>query len=175
MSKPVTLFDQSSEPPRASSGSKPDYILRVDHSLEAPRHLVWKVLTSQYYYLNSYEDRGFRLIEPEFDIREGGSYRFGLLSLGMEVWFQGTYLSFQEPECFVFTSTWQNADGKHENETRTTVTLREDAGKTMVSVEQGPLNSMSAHDLYEEYWTYSLHMLTKFCDDPRKLERVLSS
>lgn len=100
-----------------------------------------------------------QLLDARFDVREGGSYRYGILSLGIEVWLHGDYLSIIEPERTVSTCVWENGDDP--NETTVAVDLIDLNGQTRMVLQQYPFRTMTVHDLYGEVWTYAFETLAR--------------
>lgn len=172
MTEQEAKHDRHSRPSFEVLGTRPEYILRAEHLIDGPRPEVWDVFFSSRDYLRTQDAHDVRFIDPEFDKREGGSFRFGMLYLGREISFRGTYLSIKEPEQIVSSSIWESADDEFEDETKVTCTFHEEAGKTRFVLEQGPIKSMPRLDLHKEYWAYILHMLAKYFKAPKKVTPV---
>jgi uncharacterized protein YndB with AHSA1/START domain len=72
------------------------------------------------------------------EARAGGAYRFHMRSTdGVAYWQQGVFLEIVEPERFVRTCVWADADGHPTSfETLMTVTFTEQDGKTKLIFQQ---------------------------------------
>ncbi len=107
----------------------------VTRAFDAPARLVFEAWTRaelfrRWWVPKSY---GLHLLSCEMDVRVGGQYRLAFLHEGSTMEFFGTYLEVTPHSRLV----WSNDEGDN-GKTITTVTFKEDAGRTLLVV----------HDLY---------------------------
>jgi uncharacterized protein YndB with AHSA1/START domain len=114
------------------------YTLVIERTFDAPRELVFKAWTDPEHLVHWLGPRGFVGKVIAMDVRPGGVYRLHMRSAdGIEYWQQGIFREVVEPERFVRTCAWADADGNPIGpETLMTVTFEEHRGKTMLRFEQ---------------------------------------
>src|SRR5262245_30242427 len=99
-------------------------VLILSRIFDAPRSLVFKVWTQPEHLARWWGPRGYTLISYEADVRPGGTFRFGIRSPeGDEHWAHGTYREVVAPERLVFTTAWEQPDGKPKHETEVALTF----------------------------------------------------
>jgi uncharacterized protein YndB with AHSA1/START domain len=114
------------------------YTLVIERVFDAPRELVFKAWIDPVHLVRWLGPQGFTGTVIEMDARPGGAYRFHLCSAsGVEYWQQGVFREVLEPERFVRTCAWADADGHPTGpDTLMTVTLEEHDGKTKLTFQQ---------------------------------------
>jgi uncharacterized protein YndB with AHSA1/START domain len=112
--------------------------LFIERIFDAPRELVFKAWIDPKHLVHWLGPQGFRGTVIEMDARPGGAYRFHMRSgEGVEYWQQGVFREVREPDRFVRTCVWADADGNPTGpETLMTVTFEEHRGKTKLRFEQ---------------------------------------
>src|ERR671914_713497 len=128
--------------------------IEVTRAYDAPRGLVFDAWTKGEHLKNWFAPTGFTVPEVESDPTEGGIYRLAMRSPeGQDFWSQGTYREVVPPERFVLTQGVLGPDDQPLFETATTVSTRDEGGKTTVTVHErvekifdpaaaGPLSGM---------------------------------
>lgn len=102
-------------------------ILSYERTFDAPRSLVWKVLTKPEHVKNWYGPRGTTLKVCEIDFRVGGTYRYVVASDHGDFGFNGEYKEIIPQEKVVNTWTFEMIPGAT---TLETLELEERDGKT---------------------------------------------
>ena len=123
----------------SSGGTAPAvYPLVIERIFDAPRELVFKAWTDPKHLVRWLGPRGFTGTVIEMDARPGGRYRLHMRSEdGEQYWQQGVFREVREPDRFVRTCAWTDADGNPTGpETIMTVTLEEHHGKTKLTFQQ---------------------------------------
>lgn len=102
----------------------------ITRTLHAPRDVVWRAWTDEDELARWLYDFGRTPRESiSFDVREGGSYRYTLISdNGEEYPTGGVFLEVVPPERLVFT--WRNPDDSIDTAPVVTITLTERDGRT---------------------------------------------
>jgi uncharacterized protein YndB with AHSA1/START domain len=97
---------------------------------DAPRELVWEVMTRPEHLVNWYGPRSTTLVSCEIDLRPGGAFRFVMrVPDGSEFAFAGTYREVVPPVRIVNTWGWEGMPG---HEALETATFEEEDGRTTV-------------------------------------------
>jgi uncharacterized protein YndB with AHSA1/START domain len=97
---------------------------------DAPRELVWEVMTSPEHVKHWYGPRSTELVSCEIDLRPGGRFRFVMrVPDGTEHGFAGVYREVVRPERIVNTWGWEGMPG---HEALETAVFEEADGRTMV-------------------------------------------
>lgn len=97
---------------------------------DAPRELVWEVMTRPEHLVNWYGPRSTTLVACEIDLRPGGTFRFVMrVPDGSEFAFRGTYREVVPPARIVNTWGWEGMPG---HEALETATFEEEDGRTTV-------------------------------------------
>jgi uncharacterized protein YndB with AHSA1/START domain len=111
----------------SSTATRPAYTLVIERIFEAPRALVFKAWTDPKHLVRWLGPEGFAGTVIEMHARPGGAYRFHVRSAeGAEYWQQGVFREVCQPERFVRTCVWADADGNPVGpETLMIVTLEE--------------------------------------------------
>jgi uncharacterized protein YndB with AHSA1/START domain len=114
------------------------YTLVIERIFDAPRELAFKAWIDPMQLVRWLGPQGFTGTIIKMDVRPGGAYRFHMRSAeGIEYWQQGFYREIFEPERFVRTCAWADADGNPTGpETLMTVTFAEHNGKTKLTFQQ---------------------------------------
>ena len=150
----------------ATSSTAPeaaDRVLVITRIFDAPRRLVFKAWTEPAHVVHWLGPHGFTGTIVQMDVRPGGAYRFHLRSPeGTDHWRRGVYREIVEPERLVFTSAWEDAEGKPGPETLLTVTFEEHEGKTKLTLHQAVFESLTARDAHRSGWKSSLDRLAAY-------------
>ena len=148
-SKPVTQAD--------------DRVLAITRVFDAPQALVFKVWSAPEHLARWWGPRGFTVISFEADVRPGGAFRFGIRSPeGTEYWAHGIYREVERPARLVFTTAWEDSEGKAKHETLVTLSFAEEKGKTRLSFRQALFETVNARDLHEGGWSSTLDLLADY-------------
>jgi uncharacterized protein YndB with AHSA1/START domain len=110
-----------------------DRELEATRRFDAPRELVWEVMTKPEHVRNWWGPRGTSLSVCEIDLRVGGSWRFALATPEGEVAFFGTYLEIDAPARVVNTEHYDVPEIRDHPAT-VTMTLTERDGRTFYRV-----------------------------------------
>lgn len=137
--------------------------LTIRRSFDAPRDLVFRCWTEPERLNRWCCPKGFTLPFSEGDIRPGGSFKTCMRAPdGTDHWLSGTYQEIAPPERLVFSHRWLNEKGEHEHETVVTITLREQDGKTQLTLHQAFFLSEASRDGHFEGWTETLDNLAEY-------------
>ena len=112
---------------------------------DAPRRLVFEVLTKPEHLERWWGPRGLTLVVCEVDLRVGGAYRFVQRAPdGQEFAFRGVYREVSPPERLVSTFVFEPMP---EHEALITVTLEERNGRTTLTETtlHGSVEARDAH------------------------------
>jgi uncharacterized protein YndB with AHSA1/START domain len=152
--------------PQSSIRSEPaEHVLVIERIFDAPRELVFKAWTDPEHLVHWLGPKGFTGTVLKMDLRVGGAYRFHMSSAdGAEYWQQGIYREIVEPERFVRTCAWADADGIPTGpETLMTVTFEEQGGKTKLTFQQ-TFCSASARDAHRGGTSSALDRLAGYLE-----------
>jgi len=150
------------------AGNKPvaqadDRVLALTRVFDAPQALVFKVWSAPEHLARWWGPRGFTVISFEADVRPGGAFRFGIRSPeGTEHWAHGIYREVERPARLVFTTAWEDSEGKAKHETLVTLSFAEEKGKTTLSFRQALFESVNARDLHQGGWSSTLDLLADY-------------
>ncbi|MGF1476760.1 MAG: SRPBCC domain-containing protein [Geminicoccaceae bacterium] len=135
--------------------------LTLTRDVKAPRNRVWRAWTDPDQLSEWFFPGDCSLVDPQFDVREGGSYRCCFRHhKGTDFWLRGIFEELVEPERLVFTHGWENEAGEVERDTRITVHLTEQNGGTRISFRQSAFASEESRASHEEGWGQVLDHLT---------------
>src|SRR5438128_7917515 len=114
------------------------YTLVIERFFDAPRELVFNAWIDPKHLVQWLGPQGFTGAVIEMDARPGGPYRFYLHSGdGVQYWQQGVFREIREPERFVRTCVWADANGNPTGpETLMTVIFEEHHGRTKMIFQQ---------------------------------------
>ncbi|HEU5207357.1 MAG TPA: SRPBCC family protein [Gaiellaceae bacterium] len=114
--------------------------IRITREFDAPRHLVFKAITTPELVKRWWHANRGEVTVAEIDVRVGGKWRYvSVTDDGFEVGFHGEYREIVPNERIVSTEVYEGAPGGDENGTVNTVTLTENDGRTtMTTLVQAP-------------------------------------
>lgn len=132
----------------------------IEHTLDAPRTLVWEVWSNAEHVSQWWGPRGFTIPECQIDFRVGGTMRYVMRGPdGTDYPFVGVYNVIDEPHRIVMTGKIDPDSGQ---DLVTTVEFTESGGQTTVKIRQ-------TVPVVEEYargqvqgWTETLERLAEF-------------
>jgi len=134
--------------------------LVIERRLDAPRDLVFRAWTEPQHLAHWPGPKGFTATAHTFDCRPGGSFRTCLHAPdGSDHWVRGRYLEVTPPERLVFTHAWEDGSGRPGPQTIVTVTLKEEAGRTLMHFHQAVFESRASRDGHEGGWGESFDRL----------------
>ncbi|MFI0845278.1 SRPBCC domain-containing protein [Mesorhizobium sp. IMUNJ 23232] len=137
--------------------------LTIRRSFDAPRDLVFRCWTEPERLNRWCCPKGFTLPFSEGDIRPGGFFKTCMRAPdGTDHWLSGTYQEIVPPERLVFSHRWLNDKGEHEHETVVTITLREQDGKTQLTLHQAFFLSEASRDGHGLGWSETLDNLAEY-------------
>ncbi len=138
-------------------------VLVIERVFDASCSLVFRAWTEPEHLARWWGPRGFTVLSYKADVRPGGAFRFGIRSPeGSEHWAHGIYREVVPPERLVFTTTWEEPDGKPKHETLVTLTFAEQDGKTRLTLHQALFESATSRDLHSEGWGSTLDLLAEY-------------
>ena len=121
----------------------------ITRSFDAPRERVWQAWTELEHLKHWHAPRGCEIHFERFDFREGGSFLSCIRNPAFgECWCLGEYLEITPPERLVYKMSMADAAGNrissasagHDSawpdETILTLTLKEEGGKTLLTLHQ---------------------------------------
>jgi uncharacterized protein YndB with AHSA1/START domain len=104
--------------------------LVFERIFDAPRELVWKVITDPERVTNWWGPRGYTTTVDEMDVRPGGKWRWiNHTTGGDDVPFKGEYLEVVPPERLVQTEIW-DVPGFDDRAAISTLVLEDLGGQT---------------------------------------------
>ncbi len=126
-------------------------------AFEAPRELVWKVLTSNEHIKHWYGPRTLTYVSSDMDVRVGGHWRIVLRSPdGQDLAWSGTYRALRAPE-YVEQTWW--FEPIPEARTVESLTLEAQGGRTIVhglvthaSFESRDIHLRTMRPGFDETW-----------------------
>jgi uncharacterized protein YndB with AHSA1/START domain len=121
--------------PKALKVTTPsDLEIVLTRTFNAPRHLVFKAMTSAEHVRRWYGCDAFKLTVCEIDLRVGGAYQFTMRAPdGVDHTIKGTYREVNPPERIVFTEGYVTT-GFTSDEAITTSTFVEYDGQTTLTI-----------------------------------------
>jgi uncharacterized protein YndB with AHSA1/START domain len=140
--------------------------VEITRLLDAPRELVWRAWTDPVHLARWWGPDGFTNPRCEIDLRPGGAIRIDMQAPDGTVYpMTGEVLESLAPSRLVFTSGPVDHAGKPLLESRTTVTLGEESGKTRLTVKARakglvPIARMMLAGM-EAGWTQSIERLAE--------------
>ncbi len=118
-----------------SANENGEVLLSITRTFAAPRDLVFRAWTEPQHLAKWWGPAGFTNPVCEVDARPGGDIWIVMRGPdGIDYPMSGTFQDFLAPERLVFTAVAEDADGNPLLESLTTVTFREEGGKTRVTV-----------------------------------------
>jgi uncharacterized protein YndB with AHSA1/START domain len=134
-----------------------DRSLVVERVLDAPRDIVWELLTDPVHAERWWCPKLYTVIELTMDVRPGGAWRKRMRSSdGHEVSNGGSYAEVHRPDRIVFTYA---VDG---HETVVTLTLVERDGRTKLTLRQSEFPSEAYRDSHRAGWSSTLERLSEY-------------
>ena len=117
-----------------------DTQILITREFDAPRHLVYKALTTPELIKRWWSAKRGTVTVAEVDLRVGGKWRYVMTTDGgFEVAFHGEYREIVPNERLVSTEVYEGAPGGDESGTLNTVTLVETRGRTtLTTLVQAP-------------------------------------
>jgi len=147
----------------AETARQSDAELYISRLFDAPRALVFEAWTKPEHLNRWCCPTGFTLPFSEGEIRTGGSFKTCMRSPeGQDHWLSGTYREITPPERLVFTHAWHDENGERGHETVVTITLKEEGGKTRLTLHQAFFTSKAARDGHESGWNATLDNLAAY-------------
>jgi len=137
--------------------------LTITRVFDAPRDLVFKAWAEPERQAQWLGPKGFTTISVQMDGHVGGSYRLGMRAPdGSAHWLCGVHREIVEPQRLVFTSYWEDADGKPGHETLITLTFADEGGKTRLTLHQVGFESVTSRDMHHGGWSSNLDKLAEY-------------
>ena len=137
--------------------------LVVTRLLDAPRPLVFDVLTDPRHVLHWWGPEGFVANRAELDPRPGGSWRVCMRSPeGVQYCAHGVYREIVPPERLVFTWAWSEPDSSRAPETLVMIDLEDLGEQTLLTLRHGIFETVDARDSHRWGWTSCIERLSKF-------------
>jgi uncharacterized protein YndB with AHSA1/START domain len=130
--------------------------LTITRTFAAPRDLVFQTWTTAEMAKSWWGCNQFPASFMEMDARPGGRWRGCLRSDdGKEIWLGGEFLEVIRPERLVFTFVREPAPelGLEPVDTRITITLNEDNGKTVMHFTQQFFETVELRDSHHVGWS----------------------
>lgn len=123
------MIDQDTNVTSLTTPSETEVLIR--RTFDAPRDLVWEVVTTPENVRQWWGLRTSTMTVCEIDFRPGGAWRYVVREPdGNEFAFSGVYREIEPPERVVATEGWEAMPG---HEYVTTTTLEEHDGKTTLT------------------------------------------
>jgi uncharacterized protein YndB with AHSA1/START domain len=127
------------------------YVLKLTRVLNAPRQLVFDVWTDPKHFGQWWGPKGFMLHVSRMDVRPGGVFLGSQRSPdGQVMWGKFEYREVTPPEKLVFVQSFSDEEGNTVRapfnpnwplEILNVLTLAEEGGKTVLTLQGSPLNA----------------------------------
>ncbi|MEH7335272.1 SRPBCC domain-containing protein [Neobacillus drentensis] len=124
--------------------------IKITHTFNAPRELVFKALTESEHLKNWWGPKGWTFEVSKSDFRPGGVFHYSQKPAdGNVMWVKFLYSEIIAPEKIVYTSFFSDEEGNIVRapfdanwpmETQNTITLTEDEGKTTLTMTVVPVS-----------------------------------
>ena len=112
-----------------------DTEIHITREFAAPKHLVWEAITNPELVKKWWNAKRGEVTVAEIDLREGGKWRSVMVTPdGFEVAFHGEYREVVPNERIVSTEAYEGIPDPDENATLNTLTLREEGGRTTLTL-----------------------------------------
>ncbi len=152
---------------------------RIERVFEAPRDLVFKAWTEPEHFSRWFGPQGTQVQVVRFEARPGGVIHSRLTTDGHEMWGKLIFREVQAPEKLVYVSAFSDEKGgltRHPfspdwpREMLTTVTFKDQGGKTLLALEWVPVNAteeevktfLGAFDGMKSGWAGSFEQLEAY-------------
>ncbi len=125
--------------------------IKITHTFNAPRELVFKALTESEHLKNWWGPKGWAFEVSKSDFSSGGVFHYSQKPAdGNIMWVKFLYNEIIPPEKIIYTSFFSDEEGNNVRapfdaswpmQTLNTITLSEDAGKTTLTMIVAPVSS----------------------------------
>ena len=147
-----------------ANAARKEISLEIVRDFEAPVSLVFKVWSTPEHMLRWWGPRDFTPHSLSMDFRPGGAWRACIRSPeGQDYWMSGVYREVREPEKLVFTFAWDE-DGEPGNDTLVTVSFADIGGRTRLTFQQTPFETVEERDSHQEGWGECLERLKDYVE-----------
>jgi uncharacterized protein YndB with AHSA1/START domain len=135
--------------------------LTITRTFDAPRDLVYKLLTEPEHIVQWMGPHGFEARSFTQDARVGGKWRGMLhpLSGGRDLWQGGTFLEIDPPSRVSYTFAWDDENGKPSEETVVTLVFEAQGKRTKLSFHQSGFSSQGERDGHYGGWAETFDKL----------------
>jgi uncharacterized protein YndB with AHSA1/START domain len=134
-------------------------VLELQCLLDAPRELVFTLLTAPAELAKWWGPRGFTTPEIELDLSVGSGYRFAMQPPDADLFhLSGEFLEIDPPSRLVYTFRWEEPD-PDDRETVVKLTLAAVGEVTQVSLSHGEFATEARLALHRSGWTESFEKL----------------
>jgi uncharacterized protein YndB with AHSA1/START domain len=135
-------------------------VLELSCALDASRERVFRALTDPAELVKWWGPSGFTTPEIETDPKAGGRYRLGMQPPDGELFYlAGEFLEIDAPTRLAYTFRWEEPD-PDDLDTVVRLSLQAVAGRTRMSLWQGPFATEARLALHRSGWIDSLQKLT---------------
>ncbi len=135
--------------------------LTISRVFDAPTELVYRMWTEPEHIREWLCPRGFTIPSSEGEQRPGGRWRSCMRTPdGVDLWLSGVYTELVPGKKIAFTHAWEEG-GKRGHETVVTITLEDHEGKTLLTLHQGPFESVESRDGHGGGWGECLDKLAE--------------
>ena len=142
------------------TGAPGPLVLELTCALDASREWVFKALTDPAELVKWWGPSGFTTPEIEIHPKVGGHYRLGMQPPDSELFhLAGEFLEIDAPTRLAYTFRWEDPD-PDDQETVVRLSLQAVAGRTRLSLWQGPFATQARLALHRSGWIDSLQKLT---------------
>jgi uncharacterized protein YndB with AHSA1/START domain len=162
----------------AAAATSPASEFVISRSFDAPREKVWKAFSEDFQ--SWFTPKGFTVKQANMDFRAGGTYHYCFATPnGQEMWGKARYQEITEPDRLVWINSFSDETGATARnpwsetwplELLTEVTLKDQSGKTTVTVQWVPIDPTDeerktfdeGHDSMRGGWTGTLDQLEAY-------------
>ena len=156
------LHDAYDDADLLAETTRRDPDLLITRGFGAPLELVWRAWSEPEHLVNWFFPDACRAVDPRFDVRPGGAYRYTFHGDdGVVHRLRGTFREIAPHERLVFTFGWANEDELVEEDSLVTVTFKALGERTQVTVWHVGVSSADDRRDHAEGWNQALdHLAT---------------
>jgi len=144
----------TSNDPQTTTESLGETAFVITRTFDAPRDLLFKVMTEAKHLVHWWGPRGFTMVSATVDLRPGGLFHYGMKGPdGTEMWGKFVYREIAEPERLSYVVSFSDPEANTTRapfnqdwplEVLNVMTFTENEGKTTIRIEGIPINATEA-------------------------------
>lgn len=138
--------------------------LRIEKRFNAPKQLVFDVLTKPEHIKHWSCPKGMIISSSEGEVRVGGSYKYTMKQEGgdREHTLGGEYIRIEPPDQVVYTQYVIMANGQKMHDTEISITLEEDGTETIMTFVHSGFPTKKDRDMSGMGWPSAFEKLENY-------------